>query len=186
MNLQKAQEYFYHLHDIECNQKYDKKLPYSFHLDMVLKQVQKFSYLIKNRYSRANPEKNMFNLDTIWDEIVVSAFGHDSIEDARLTYNDIKELYGDRVADIIYLCTEDKGKTRAERKSEKWYNELKTNDLAVFIKLCDIIANVKYSFLTNSSMFGKYKQEYEEKVKPFLYKEEYKDMFTHLDKIFEI
>lgn len=185
MDLQKVQDYFYNQHDVVCNQKYDKKLPYSTHLDFVVQQAQKFGYLISNRYNRAKPE-NSLNYDTIWDEIVTGCFGHDSIEDARLTYNDIKDLYGDNVANIIYLCTENKGKTRAERKSEQWYNELKTNNLAVFVKLCDIIANVKYSFLTNSSMFNKYKQEYEEKVKPFLYTEEYKDMFTYLDKIFEI
>lgn len=103
-----------------------------------------------------------------------------------MTYDDIKQLFGELSAEIIFLCTEDKGRNRAERKSDVWYHAIKKNDLAVFVKLCDIIANVKYSLLTNSSMFKKYKAEYNQKVKPMLYTEQYKDMFNYLDKIFEI
>ena len=166
-------EYFYNLHDIECNQKYDEKLPYSFHLEMVAKQAEKFKKYI--------PVDNPYH-DAVW----VGIWGHDTIEDARVTYNDIKERFGLEAAEIIFLCTENKGRNRSERKSDVWYHAIKQNNLAVFVKLCDIIANVKYSLLTNSSMFKKYKAEYNQKVKPMLYTEEYKNMFDYLDKIFEI
>jgi (p)ppGpp synthase/HD superfamily hydrolase len=174
-----AKQYFYKLHDVSCNQKYNGTLPYSFHLEMVLSQAQKFSDLVKNRYDKRGELE-------VWDIIKISCLGHDSIEDARLTYNDIKEKFGVEVAEIVYLCTENKGRTRAERKDAQWYCELKSNELAVFVKLCDIIANVKFSLLTNSSMFKKYKSEYVEKVKPHLYSDQYRDMFAYLDKIFEI
>ena len=147
-------EYFYNLHDIECNQKYAKILPYSFHLEMVAKQAKKFEKYI--------PSDNPYH-DAIWNSI----YGHDSIEDARLSYNNIKEKCGELTAEIVYLCTENRGRTRADRKNEQRYEELKTNEYAVFVKLCDIIANVKFSLLSNSSMFAKYKQEYYEKVNPF-------------------
>lgn len=166
-------QYFYYLHDVECNQKYDGTLPYSFHLEMVAKQAEKFQKYIPSDLPYYN---------YVW----VGIYGHDSIEDARLTYNDIKQKFGVEVAEIIYLCTQDKGRNRSERKSDVWYHAIKQNDLAVFVKLCDIIANVKYSLLTNSSMFKKYKAEYNQKVKPMLYTEQYKDMFDYLDKIFEI
>ena len=42
MTILEIQKYFYDLHDIECNQKYNKTLPYSFHLEMVGKQAIKF------------------------------------------------------------------------------------------------------------------------------------------------
>lgn len=168
-----AKEYFYNLHDVECNQNYDGKLPYSFHLEMVAKQAEKFEKYIPSDFPYYNYG---------W----VGIYGHDSIEDCRLTYNDIKEKFGQEAGEIIYLCTQDKGRNRAERKSDVWYHNIKQNDLAVFVKLCDIIANVKYSLLTNSSMFKKYKAEYNQKVKPMLYTEQYKDMFDYLDKIFEI
>ena len=168
-----AKEYFYNLHDVECNQKYDGKLPYSFHLEMVAKQAEKFEKYIPSDFPYYN---------YVW----VGIYGHDSIENGRLTYNDIKEKFGQEAAEIIYLCTQDKGRNRAERKSDVWYHNIKQNDLAVFVKLCDIIANVKYSLLTNSSMFKKYKAEYNQKVKPMLYTEQYKDMLDYLYKIFEI
>lgn len=163
--------YFDNLHDNVCNQKYDG-LPYSFHLNAVRAQLTKYQHLITdlNDYSA----------------VLIAVDGHDSIEDARLTYNDIKEMYGVFVAEIIYLCTEDKGRTRDERKSTVWYTKLKENKHAVFVKLCDILANVKYSMLMNSSMLKKYKQEYVIKVKPILYSEKFKPMFDELDKLFEL
>lgn len=170
MNIQEAQDYFYNLHDIEVNQKYAGNLPYSFHLEMVHNQGKKFSYLI-------DPKDDKFTS--------IACFGHDSIEDARLSYNDIKDKFGVEIAEIIYLCTENKGRNRLARKSKEFYKELATNELAVFVKLCDLIANVKFSLLSNSSMYDKYKNEYP-KIKEYLYIEKYKDMFDYLDKLFKI
>lgn len=173
MNLLQAKAFFYHLHDIECNQKYANTLPYSFHLSMVQQQAELFKHLM--------PKDNPY-----FENVHIGIYGHDAIEDARMSYGEIKDLFGEDVAEIIYLCTENRGRTRADRKPNSWYEELKQNDLAVFVKLCDITANIKFSFLSNSSMFKKYKQEYSEKTKPLLYTEEYKDIFNHLDKIFEL
>ena len=173
-NISDIEYYFCDLHDIGVNQRYDKILPYSFHLKMVNAQGEKFKKLV-------------------WEtsgylpySVQVGLFAHDSIEDARLTYNDIKEKFGQEAAEIVYLCTENKGRNRNERKDDSFYNELKTNKLAVFVKLCDLIANVKYSLLTNSTMFDKYKSEYLYKIKPHLFTQEFKPMFDYLDKIFEI
>ena len=168
-----AKTFFTHQHDVVCNQKYNKTLPYSFHLEMVERQSEKFKKYLPEEFSRYNATWN-----AIW--------GHDSIEDARMTYNEIKQLFGEMTADIIYLCTENRGKTRDERKNEQWYNELKENDLAVFVKLCDLIANVKFSLLSNSSMFDKYKKEYNQKIRPILFTEKYLDMFVCLDKLFQL
>lgn len=179
--IQDVKAFFFDLHDNKVNQKYNKTLPYSFHLEMVYLQGEKFKHLITNR----NELLNSFSFESIWYSVVVGLYGHDAIEDARLTYNDLKERFGTESAEIIYLCTEEKGRNRSERHSEKYYVELSQNNLAVFVKLCDLIANVKFSFLTNSSMFEKYKSEYP-KVKHFLYKEEYKEMFDYLEKIFGI
>lgn len=174
MNISDAKEYFCHLHNVEVNQKYNNNLPYSFHLDMVDKQIYHFLHLISGRDNK---------------EIVrICGYGHDSIEDARLTYNNIKERFGVEVAEIIYLCTEFKGRTRDERKPDQFYIELKTSSLAVFVKLCDLIANVKFSLLTNSSFYETYKIEYELKIKKHLMNSfpEYNDIFSYLDKLLNI
>lgn len=167
-----TREYFFDLHDVQCNQKYNKTLPYSFHLDMVYQQGLKFKQVLGDKQD-------------YWSDIVAGLYGHDAVEDARLTYNDIKDRFGERAAEIIYCCTEERGRTRSDRHSEKYFKELSENDLAIFVKLCDITANVKFSLLSNSSMFKKYKQEYVE-VKKWLYRQEYQIMFDYLEELFSI
>jgi (p)ppGpp synthase/HD superfamily hydrolase len=111
--------------------------------------------------------------------------GHDLIEDARVSYNDIKELVGYEVAEIIFLCTENKGRNRLARKSKEFYEDLATNELAVFVKLCDIIANSTFSKQSGSSMFSKYQSEWT-KVKQILYTDKYKEIFDELDKLYQV
>jgi (p)ppGpp synthase/HD superfamily hydrolase len=183
-----AKNFFYNQHDVECNQKYIKEynIPYSYHLESVKKEIDKWVKLVPERNEKLFL-KNYFVEITYKDIVYVAGYGHDSIEDARLTYNDIKEKFGIVVADIIILCTEfSRGKNRDERKPKQFYEELKTNKFAVFIKLCDIISNTKFSLYNNSSMYEKYKKEYNDKVRPHLYCEEYKEMFMYMDKLYNL
>jgi (p)ppGpp synthase/HD superfamily hydrolase len=129
-------------HD-STNHKYDDK-PYSIHLQMVCDYYNKYSYLL--------PDDKK--------EIVESAcWLHDSIEDCRLTYNDIVKEAGIEVAEIVYACTNEKGKTRLDRANEKYYNGIRNTQYATFVKLCDRLANVTYSKNNNSKMFEVYKKE---------------------------
>lgn len=173
------EERVYQIHDVRCNQKYDKNLPYSFHLKCVLKQGEKYFKLCKIRFN-------------YMDTLTCCLVGHDLIEDARLTYNDViflgretsvnSSIIPNEIADIIYACTEEKGKNREERHSEKFYLELGKNRLAVFVKLCDIMANVLYSKLTNSSMFDKYQKEFPN-LKEYLFVQgEYDKLWNDLEK----
>lgn len=126
------------------NHFYDKYLPYEFHLRLVETVFEEFKHLLKD-------EKR---------EIVkLACFGHDLIEDARVSYNDCKLTLGEEVADIIYAVTNLRGKTRAERAGWEYYRGINTIKEAVFVKLCDRIANVRYSILTKSRQFEMYKKE---------------------------
>jgi (p)ppGpp synthase/HD superfamily hydrolase len=112
------------------NHKYGKNSNYSVHLDMVGDFGETYLYLLpedKQIYAHAG------------------CFAHDRIEDCRETYNDLVKYCGVDVADIVYAVTDEKGKTREERKSKKLYNEMLYNTEAVFVKLCDRLANLKYS-----------------------------------------
>ena len=170
--IENIKNFAFHRHDVECNQKYNKNLPYSFHLDMVHKQYEKFKHLLINEYEQYLAE--------------AGTFLHDVLEDARMTYNDLKELVGYDVAEIVYLCTEEKGRTRDDRHTESNYTELSRNKLAVFIKMCDIIANVKFGLLTNSSMYHKYQKDFP-KVKGHLnIYESLEPMFNYLEEILKI
>jgi hypothetical protein len=153
--LETLLEKVYNIHDVECNQKYDETLPYSFHLKLVVNTAKIFA-------KRDGKDSLVVKI------LMAAAAGHDLIEDARMSYNDVKYLYSSvfrmkeatLIADIIYACTEEKGKNREERHSDNFYEELKENHLAVFVKLCDISCNMLYSLLTRSSMFDVYKHEY--------------------------
>ena len=67
------------------------------------------------------------------------------------------------IADIVYACTNEKGKNRDERANDKYYEGIRTTSYAPFIKLCDRLANVRYSTLfdVNSKMAKVYKKEHE-------------------------
>lgn len=122
------------------NQTYGDSLPYGYHLDMVVNGIRDFGHLVC----------------ACEDDVLPLFFGgyyHDSIEDARLTYNDVlKEARGMMAeeqaymaTEIVYALTNDKGRTRAERAGEKYYKGIRETPYAPFVKLCDRLANITYS-----------------------------------------
>lgn len=125
------------------NHFYDTYLPYEFHLRMVVNACKKFIHI---------PERQ-------WSELEIACWGHDLIEDTRVSYNDCREMLGEYVADIIYAVSNEKGKNRNERANGKYYGGIINTEGALFVKLCDRIANVQYSKMTGSKMFEMYKKE---------------------------
>jgi (p)ppGpp synthase/HD superfamily hydrolase len=128
------------------NHMYDNYIPYRFHLQMVVEAFKKFHHLL--------PTKDL-------DDTELACWAHDTIEDTRVSYNQVKEVLGERVADIVYALTNEKGKNRKERANSKYYEGIVNTPGATFVKLCDRIANVQYSIVTGSRMFEMYKKENE-------------------------
>jgi (p)ppGpp synthase/HD superfamily hydrolase len=143
-------------------------LPYEFHLNMVVETAKKFIHLI--------PEKDH-------SVVLASCWAHDLIEDARVTYNDLKDELGEEVAEIVFAVTTEKGRNRKERANEKYYNGIRETKYADFVKICDRIANVEYSKNQSSSMFSKYKDEFEN-FEFWLYTDKNHEMFEHLYNLF--
>ena len=137
------------------NHLYSEYLPYEFHLRMVVNIADKFMGLMVNETNLHPGNPDVINLR-------LASFGHDLCEDCRITYNDVKGHLGYEVADIIYALTNEKGKTRKERANDKYYEGIRNTHGAVFVKLCDRIANVQYSKMTGSRMFEMYKKENDE------------------------
>ena len=145
------------LHE-HVNQSYDGVHPYGFHLDMVADSVYKYGYEV------CAGEEDVLPL-------FFGAYYHDSIEDARLTYNDVKAAARRYMSDgqafvaaeIAYALTNDKGRTRAERAGEKYYQGIRETPYAPFVKLADRLANISYSFAhcneANVHMKGVYQKE---------------------------
>ena len=144
------------------NHMYDGFIPYEFHLRMVHNVGEKFKHLLDNTkdYLTGEPYRGpKQDQVTLQQACLLACWGHDLIEDTRVSYNDVKTHLGEEVADIIYALTNEKGKNRKERANEKYYEGIRNTPGAVFVKLCDRIANVQYSKMTGSRMFEMYKKE---------------------------
>lgn len=147
----------------ETNHLYDGQ-PYKTHLTMVVLAMDEFAHLIPRE-----------------DRGIVEAacWVHDVIEDCRQTYNDVKEVLGEQVAEIAYALTNEKGKNRKERANDKYYQGIMAVKYAPFVKLCDRIANVRYSRGNGGSMYEKYRNENNDFVSK-IYKPEYNEMVSYL------
>jgi len=175
------------------NHFYDNYIPYRFHLEMVAKTGKDFQHLIpENMLTRE--EKAYHNSFVKIDETVyaikLACWGHDLLEDVHgISYNDIKSKLGENAADIIYALTNEKGKTRKERANDKYYEGIRNTPGAVFVKLCDRIANVQYSKMTGSRMFEMYRKENDDFMTNLGYQfnnnHEYSKMFDYLIELFE-
>jgi (p)ppGpp synthase/HD superfamily hydrolase len=161
----------------DTNHMYDKYLPYEFHLRMVVEVAKKFQSVITY-------EKD-------FEHVLLGAWGHDLIEDTRVSYSDVKQELGEMAADIIYACSNEKGKNRKDRANYRYYDGIRTTPYAVFVKLCDRIANVQYSKMSGSRMFEMYGKENPEFMQQLgftaeeKYLHEYANMFVYLSKLFE-
>ena len=126
------------------NQTYGGYLPYEYPLRLTASFAARFIRLA----SVADDE-----VETLF----AAAYFHDTLEDARLTYNDLTHLlerlnaeHGLSVnvheaAEAVYALTNDKGRTRAERAGERYYAGIRATRFAPFLKMCDRLANIAYS-----------------------------------------
>jgi (p)ppGpp synthase/HD superfamily hydrolase len=128
----------------ETNHKYDGK-PYETHLEMVVYYACKYSYMLP---------------DNVLEQVIASAWTHDTIEDCRQTYEDVKNELGIPVAEITYALTNEKGRNRSQRANYHYYKGIVDTPFAGYVKLCDRLANVKYSTEQNSSMIELYRSEH--------------------------
>jgi (p)ppGpp synthase/HD superfamily hydrolase len=163
----------------DTNHFYDTYLPYEFHLRMVAGVANEYLYLI--------PDLN-YGDESFRESIILGAWGHDLIEDTRVSYNDVKGVLGYHAAEIIYAVSNEKGKNREERANESYYRGIRQTHGATFVKLCDRIANVQYSKMTKSRMFEMYKKEndkFERMLGRFTDNSGLEDMFKYLNNLFE-
>ena len=145
------------------NHAYDRIRPYGFHLDMVVNWVVKYIADVCEKEQDVLP-------------IYFAAFYHDSIEDARLSYNDVmkiaKELMDEEQAflatEIVYALTNDKGRNRAERANEKYFAGIRETPYAPFVKLADRLANTSYAFSKGTADSLRMSKVYREELPGFL------------------
>ena len=161
--VSKAREYAT-LQHFKTNHKYDGQ-PYDVHLQMVYDFACKYVHLL--------PDNKTIS------EVLAACWVHDVIEDCRQTYNDVKNVLGEKVADIAYALTNEKGKTRKERANDKYYEGIRNTPFATYVKICDRLANATYSKQSGSKMVEAYKKENED-FKKQLWSLAYQEMFDDL------
>lgn len=148
-----------HMIHSDVNQTYGNGYPYGHHLDMVANCALKYAFHVLD-------DKKDF------PALMFGAYFHDTIEDARLTYNDVIKAASQfmdqdsavSAAEIVYALTNEKGRTRAERAGEKYYSGIRQTPYAPFVKMCDRLANTTFSCsgqdATGHKMKNIYKSEY--------------------------
>lgn len=160
--IEQIRESAHELHQ-SVNQTYGKDLPYGFHLDMVAHEAEEFGHLVCAQEEDVVP-------------LMFGAYYHDSIEDARLSYNDVmkvaKTFMNDAQAlmatEIVYALTNEKGRNRHERANERYYNGIRETPYAPFVKLCDRVANITFSCAGRDADNLHMKEVYKQEVPVFL------------------
>ena len=145
------------------NHAYDRIRPYGFHLDMVVNWVNKYIGEVCVNEQDILP-------------VYFAAFYHDSIEDARLSYNDVmkiaRSLMDEEQAylatEIVYALTNEKGRNRAERANEKYFAGIRAIPYAPFVKLADRLANTSYAFSKGTADSLRMSKVYREELPEFL------------------
>ncbi len=160
--IEQIRQSAHELHE-HVNQTYGDSLPYGYHLDMVVNGIRDYGHLVCASE----------------DDILPLFFGgyyHDSIEDARQSYNDVlrvargfmTEEQALMATEIVYALTNDKGRNRAERAGEKYYLGIRQTPYAPFVKLCDRLANITYSCAGTDASNVHMKEVYKNEVPHFL------------------
>jgi (p)ppGpp synthase/HD superfamily hydrolase len=169
-DLNEIRKFAFNAH-AETNHKYGDRYPYSLHLSEVAGTAEHFEELL--------PKNKEFR-----EKVLATCYLHDSIEDARLTYNDVKEATdSEEIAEAVFMLTNLRGRTRKERANDEYYKGIRENKIARFVKLCDRIANMKFSRDEGSRMLGMYRKELPEFLEKTGADEFYPEMAEYLRKI---
>jgi len=131
-------------HD-DANCTYDGK-SYYVHIKMVEDAVDEY--------------KDIFILIDDYYATHAASSCHDCIEDAQLSFNDVKDATNLDVARIVLAVTDVHEENRLMRHLMTMGKTVK-DFRAIVLKLCDIHANASYSKANGSSMYKKYAKEYE-------------------------
>ena len=163
LRVTKVKEAAYLAISLHGMQTYDKH-PYYYHLEQVVDVLKEFGFTE--------------------DKFVIAGYLHDVMEDTAISYNDIKNQFGEEIAEIVYAVTDELGRNRKERKA-KTYPKIMTNTDAIIVKLADRIANVRNSMKYKPEMGKMYSKEFGE-FKNALYSSthtEAKGMWNELETI---
>ena len=105
------------------------------------------------------------------DDVKIPCALHDCIEDDALSFNDIKNEFGEKIAEIVFCVSDELGRNRKERKA-KSYPKIRSNKTAIIVKICDRYANIEFSATRDKGKLQMYINEMPEFRENLEYMEE--------------
>ncbi len=75
-------------------------------------------------------------------EVLMSAVLHDTVEDTETTLNEIEDIFGKKVAEIVAAVTDDKTLSKAERKKLQLEHASTISAEGALVKIADKISNI--------------------------------------------
>ena len=132
---------------LHTNQKYGDQ-PYMVHLEMVDKLVNQFIYLLPSQY-------HLFAQTASWL--------HDVLEDTGYTEIELQKRFPKQTCQVVKLLSK-----HPNQSYDEYYANIASNPVAVYVKLCDRLANVRSSlFPRNDEKLNRYKL-HQQNVQAFL------------------
>lgn len=146
--------------------------PYILHLDWAYNVGRDFIHWIPEDFQ---------------ERVLSAIYAHDLLEDTRMTYNDLKEFFESLYPkgyslplEIVYAVTNEKGKNRAERANDKYYEGIVKTPYASFVKAIDRLANTQFSANFRGKMLSKYRNEMPDFLKKLNLEKDYPEIAEHL------
>lgn len=93
--------------------------------------------------------------------LMCCAWLHDVIEDTAATYQDVRRLFGEEVAELVWAVTDEIGRNREERK-ERTYPKIFATANSTVLKLADLHSNVTRAVRDKTRPLQMYKKEWAE------------------------
>lgn len=77
------------------------------------------------------------------EDVLIAALLHDTIEDTQTTEQELREVFGDKIASIVLEVTDDKSLPKVERKLKQVEHAAHASIEAKLVKLADKICNLR-------------------------------------------
>lgn len=130
--------------------KYDGN-PYRFHLDLVYNEAKKNRELLQGYYAQS------FKLpENHWDLISNLCYLHDIKEDTDVTNEQLLSIVPEQTIDRITTLSVNESK-----HIDDYYSKISLDLISTYVKLCDRLANVRYS-VKNAAKSDHFLKKYRE------------------------
>lgn len=142
-------------------------LPYTHHLAAVEAVIRRFYPMF-------------YEAHEAFDDLLVAAWLHDVVEDTGTKLKEVRELFGERIAELVDAVT----KVPAENRKVSamlTYPKTRACPGAVALKLADRIANVE----NGGSLVQMYQKEYDDFRRALFTAGQYEAMWAHLDNLLD-